>query len=188
MAKDVTGAITEENAAVESVGAKLLFTENSNNSGNSRIAVESGEIVVEVETLDRSVPRDWERIDLLVMDVEGSEVAAMSGAGEVLGKTRYLYVEFAPEHLAARLGLNPDAAGLADQDLFESIYHPGKLLLLATWRSAPAAANWTPDPSSGLGKLRHRRVRVIRDYGMHDRREAPQFYPEVPRARNVAAE
>jgi hypothetical protein len=26
---------------------------------------------------------------------------------------------------------------------------------------------------------RLRRIRVIRDYGMFDRREAPQYYPEV---------
>jgi len=25
-------------------------------------------------------------------------------------------------------------------------------------------------------------LRVIRDYGMFDRREAPQYYPEIPRA------
>jgi hypothetical protein len=30
-------------------------------------------------------------------------------------------------------------------------------------------------------KLRHRKVRVVRDYGMFDRREAPQYYPEVQR-------
>lgn len=28
---------------------------------------------------------------------------------------------------------------------------------------------------------RLRRVRIVRDYGMFDRREAPQYYPEVPR-------
>jgi hypothetical protein len=38
-----------------------------------------------------------------------------------------------------------------------------------------------------LGKPRHRWVRVIRDYGMIDRNEAPQFYPEVKRAHCVAA-
>jgi hypothetical protein len=27
---------------------------------------------------------------------------------------------------------------------------------------------------------RLRRVRVVRDYGMFDRREAPQFYPDAP--------
>jgi hypothetical protein len=26
-----------------------------------------------------------------------------------------------------------------------------------------------------------RRVRVVRDYGMFDRREAPQYYPEIKR-------
>jgi hypothetical protein len=31
------------------------------------------------------------------------------------------------------------------------------------------------------GRLRH--VRVIRDYGMFDRREAPQYYPAVERQR-----
>jgi hypothetical protein len=30
--------------------------------------------------------------------------------------------------------------------------------------------------------IRHRQVRVIRDYGMFDRREAPQFYPDVAAA------
>jgi hypothetical protein len=26
---------------------------------------------------------------------------------------------------------------------------------------------------------RQRRVRVVRDYGMYDRREAPQYYPDA---------
>jgi hypothetical protein len=34
----------------------------------------------------------------------------------------------------------------------------------------------------GFEKLRCRRVRIIRDYGMSDRRQAQQFYPEVPAA------
>jgi hypothetical protein len=33
----------------------------------------------------------------------------------------------------------------------------------------------------GQAELRHRVVRIVRDYGMFDRREAPQYYPEVPR-------
>jgi hypothetical protein len=28
---------------------------------------------------------------------------------------------------------------------------------------------------------RKRRVRILRDYGMFDRREAPQYYPDVER-------
>ncbi len=62
--------------------------------------------------------------------------------------------------------------------MFESIYNPGKLLLLVTWRDIKAAGNWNPR-SPEAGALRHRRVRVIRDYGMTDRGEAPQVFPEI---------
>jgi hypothetical protein len=55
-------------------------------------------------------------------------------------------------------------------------------------RCSPAAGRWTPVATENLGTLRHRRVRVIRGYGMMDRNEAPQFYPEVKGARGVAAE
>ena len=34
---------------------------------------------------------------------------------------------------------------------------------------------------------RMRRVRVIRDYGMFDRREAPQYYPDVKGAETIHA-
>ena len=84
-----------------------------------------------------------------------------------------------PERLPAQLGLQAGADGLVDQDLFESIYTPGKLLLLVSWRDADCAGAWTPSLPAGATSLRHRGVRVIRDYGLADRREAPQFYPAV---------
>ncbi len=68
------------------------------------------------------------------------------------------------------------AQGVVDAELFESITTEGKQLLLLSWRDAAAADAWRPPAS-----VRHRRVRVIRDYGMADRREAPQFYPDVAR-------
>jgi len=71
------------------------------------------------------------------------------------------------------------SADLVDHEAFESIYNPGKVLLLASWRQGEAAARWQPRAVAGL---RHRQVRVVRDYGMRDRREAPQYYPEVARA------
>jgi heme-degrading monooxygenase HmoA len=81
--------------------------------------------------------------------------------------------------LVTDLGLPKNGtAGVIDQEIFESIYNPGKLLLLVSWRNAAAAEHWKPR-TVAEGKLRHRSVRVIRDYGMFDRREAPQFYPEV---------
>ncbi|HTO85333.1 MAG TPA: antibiotic biosynthesis monooxygenase, partial [Methylomirabilota bacterium] len=72
----------------------------------------------------------------------------------------------------------PDRAGLVDWDLFESIYAPGKFLLLQSWRDAQAADS---APPLGNGMDRYRRVRVVRDYGMFDRGEAPQYYPPVAR-------
>ncbi|MDB5363866.1 MAG: Antibiotic biosynthesis monooxygenase [Rhodospirillales bacterium] len=68
-------------------------------------------------------------------------------------------------------GTPPAGPGLIDQELFESLSSPGKRLLLAAWRDA------VPAPPGD--RLRHRQVRVIRDYGMADRREAPQYYPPV---------
>lgn len=70
--------------------------------------------------------------------------------------------------------------GLLDHDTYESIYVAGKLLLLASWRDVGAADAWRPR-AAGQTELRHRTVRVVRDYGMFDRREAPQYYPEVKR-------
>ena len=66
--------------------------------------------------------------------------------------------------------------GLVDWDVFESIVQPGKFMLLTSWRDGATAAG---SLHGGLD-IRHRCVRVIRDYGMFDRAEAPQYYPPVP--------
>jgi heme-degrading monooxygenase HmoA len=95
--------------------------------------------------------------------------------------------KIAAEHLGAQLGLDKYAEGLVDHEIFESIYNPGKPLLLVTWRDAETARRWAPVSHPDLGKLRHRRVRIIRDYGMTDRDEAPQFYPEIRRQTHGAA-
>ena len=83
-----------------------------------------------------------------------------------------------PDALPAHLGLPPDADGLVDAEVFESIYHPGKLILLAFWRDAKSAEAWSPNRPHAAA-MRHRRARIIRAYGMFDRREATQYYPEV---------
>ena len=84
-----------------------------------------------------------------------------------------------PEALAGYLGLHPGADGLLEQEVFESITAPGKLLLLASWRDVAGATTWRPAAVSGVVRQRHRLVRVIRDYGLSDRREAPQYFPHV---------
>ncbi|MBV9785244.1 MAG: antibiotic biosynthesis monooxygenase [Acidisphaera sp.] len=72
----------------------------------------------------------------------------------------------------ARIG---GAASAVEWDLFESITRPGHFLSLNFWRDAQAAKAWV-DASPGT---RHRTVRIIRDYGMFARTEAPQYYPPV---------
>jgi heme-degrading monooxygenase HmoA len=84
--------------------------------------------------------------------------------------------------LASDLGLPKTGRdGTVNQEVFESIYNPGKLLLLVSWKDAAPAERWKPK-AIAAGELRHRRVRIIRDYGMTDRREAPQYYPPVQAA------
>jgi heme-degrading monooxygenase HmoA len=89
----------------------------------------------------------------------------------------------AADLLPAVLGLDASAPGLVDHEIFESIYNPGKLLLLAGWRDGTAVGRWEPSPPEVAESLRHREVRIIRDYGMFERREAPQFYPNLSRGR-----
>lgn len=85
-----------------------------------------------------------------------------------------------PADCSQFLGLDPYADGLLDWDVFEALLTPGDLILLQSWRTGAAAEAFeltTELPADA----RLRRVRVIRDYGMFDRREAPQYYPEVAR-------
>ena len=51
---------------------------------------------------------------------------------------------------------------------------------MLAWRDRAAAAAYEAGAAVPAGG-RRRRVRVIRDYGMYDRRENPQYYPEVTR-------
>jgi hypothetical protein len=57
---------------------------------------------------------------------------------------------------------------------------PGEIVLLSSWHDHGAA-----EAFEAVAKLpegaRLRRVRVVRDYGMFERREAPQYYPDAKR-------
>jgi len=88
-----------KNIAVGEKASHARFMENKINTGNSRLSARHGDVEVEIDTLDATMPSDWETIDLMVMDVEGAEVLAMRGAPHTLEKTRFLYIEFAPEQL-----------------------------------------------------------------------------------------
>ncbi|MBV8921187.1 antibiotic biosynthesis monooxygenase family protein [Bradyrhizobium sp.] len=81
--------------------------------------------------------------------------------------------------LPSHLGLDLTNSAIAGHDVWASIYNPGKMALLVGWTDVELAGRWMPSKIDGIEKLRHRAVRVIRDYGRFDRREAPQFYADV---------
>jgi heme-degrading monooxygenase HmoA len=89
--------------------------------------------------------------------------------------------ELTANALLDHLGFDPSRDGALDYDVFASIYNKGKLALLISWRDRPAAAGFVARPLAGAS-IRHRVIRLVRDYGMFDRRESPQYYPDVERS------
>jgi heme-degrading monooxygenase HmoA len=86
--------------------------------------------------------------------------------------------EPAPADIAAWLGLDSNANGLGSWDLYDAVLTPGDLILLMSWHDHHAAQAFEKRVELPAGG-RLRRVRVVRDYGMFDRREAPQYYRDV---------
>jgi heme-degrading monooxygenase HmoA len=81
--------------------------------------------------------------------------------------------------LAADLGLpTAETRSVVSHETFTGITDPAKWLLLVFWGNRTAGERWRPN-ATGATYIRHRSVRLIRDYGMHDRREAPQYYRAV---------
>lgn len=102
-----------------------------------------------------------------------------------LPKTRLDVTETGPAEASTVAEVAPGADGpatpepnddLADAEWYTDINVEAKRLLLASWRSADAATAWI---RSQTATARYRQIRIIRDYGMRDRTEAPQYYPDV---------
>jgi FkbM family methyltransferase len=120
----LTDVVVQQRAVGDSQGS-IRFTQNTINTGNSRIS-QTGEVVVAVTTLDAALPpAAWPHTDLLVMDTEGFEVHAMRGAQRFLEQTRYFYVEFAPEQLAEQGSSTREFLELA-ASRFDSMYLQGR--------------------------------------------------------------
>ena len=90
------------------------------------------------------------------------------------------------EYLTIAAGLRPlleTIDGFISIERFESLSTPGKLLSLSFWRDEAAVAAWRnleehrhAQESGRHGVFQEYRLRVatvLRDYGMHDRAEAP---------------
>jgi heme-degrading monooxygenase HmoA len=81
------------------------------------------------------------------------------------------------EAVAGReVSLPPSSANLLDAESYSGITVTGKRLTLASWLSDEVAGAWMEREPAGA---RCRHVRVIRDYGMHRREEAPQYFSGV---------
>ena len=131
-------------------------------------------------TADNKRPEGMQLIEQRLDETEIGEAKALA-ITELSPAPNVTFADF--DLLPSDLGLDIKAEGLAGYDLFKSIYSPGKMLLLTSWKTRDDAERWTPNSFAGVADLRHRRVRNIRDYGMYERREAAQYYPDVKRAR-----
>jgi heme-degrading monooxygenase HmoA len=85
---------------------------------------------------------------------------------------------------ARLLGVDPHADGMVDWDVFDAVLTPGDFILMVTWRD-DAAAEAFENKLNLPESFRTRRVRIVRDYGMFDRREAPQYYPDAEGGKTI---
>jgi heme-degrading monooxygenase HmoA len=115
--------------------------------------------------------------------VDGSQIPD----GAVLPQQRFDETEIGAAKAATltEIGLDQlrrkdnDGSNSGEWNLFESITQPGKALLLKFWPRMEDARGWLGRPSPAL---RQRTVRIVRDYGMFSRIEAPQYYPPARQA------
>jgi hypothetical protein len=74
-------------------------------------------------------------------------------------------------------------SALVDWDVYDAVLTPGDLCLMLVWKDCSAVRHFEDGERMLLPDThRIRHVRIVRDYTMLDRREAPQYYPAVNRA------
>jgi heme-degrading monooxygenase HmoA len=92
-----------------------------------------------------------------------------------------------PQEIALYLGFDLNSYGdCISWDVFDAVLTPGDLMLLVSWKDQASAMEFAQSamvPDDG----RVRAVRVVRDYAMFDRREAPQYYPDAAGRETVKA-
>jgi len=127
-------------------------------------------------TKDTNIPEGYELLEQRLDETEVGEGTTMI---LIDGKRTSEWVKkTSAEDVARWLGLPSEAEALVTWDVFDAVLTPGDIILLMSWRDqleAEAFEKTVPLQESA----RLRRVRVVRDYGMYDRREAPQYYPDA---------
>ena len=100
------------------------------------------------------------------------------------------------EYLSMAAELKPlleQVDGFISVERFGSLTTPGKILSLSIWRDEDAVRRWRETlehraaQRAGRERVfadyRLRVAQVLRDYGLHERAQAPQHYPAVSRER-----
>jgi hypothetical protein len=122
------------------------------------------------------------RVGEVVIDTEGSDLAQTRLDLTEVGDAPYATVtEVQPGEDWD--GAPPEGGDPLGVKWFSGINTESKRLLFAAWGDEQAAQDWIGSQPAGP---RFRLIRVVRDYGMHDREEAPQFYPAVEEDRQAA--
>ena len=127
-------------------------------------------------TADTKVPPDCELAEQRLDETETGDATTVllttAKKPDSLGK------DATADAIAHFLGLDKRAKGYVAHDVYDAVLTPGDLILMTSFKThedAEAYAASAQVPSDA----RMRRVRVVRDYGKYDRREAPQYYPDV---------
>lgn len=81
------------------------------------------------------------------------------------------------QHLGVQLY---QAKNIVSWDIFNAVLSPGDLIAFILFKTAEDASALV-NTFAERNDVRIRQERVIRDYGMYNRYEAPQYYPEVER-------
>ncbi|SEC98812.1 Heme-degrading monooxygenase HmoA [Burkholderia sp. WP9] len=84
------------------------------------------------------------------------------------------------EGVAKSLGVDTNAPGLVSWDVFDALMTPGDVIVVVTWQDQAAVEAFERAAQTADGS-RRRSIRIVREYGMFDRREAPQYFEEVQR-------
>lgn len=78
------------------------------------------------------------------------------------------------------LGLRP-LHDLLAWDIFDAVLTPGEIILMITFKDKASSVVFMGSAVLPDG-ARMRSIRIVRDYSMLDRREAPQYYPDAQRS------
>jgi|GEM_PF-16316 len=130
----------------------------------------------------------FEDYRLRVARVSGD--TALSNAQQPVGSATYRDpARRVVEHVAVVELLDTPSSALAGElrplggsrsvEWYDGLSHAGKSACVVTFATVAAAQGWRHRIDARAGGVRVRVMEVLRDYGMFDRAEAPQYHPEL---------